>query len=193
MSDVRNIFPAFLYDLRLETWFSVLRNFDLHFTYAWFYSLWLVTVSLIIVARTPRFFISQALLHLNFHHFFDGSAEEVFQRFLNICTDWMEYSESKALIISLLPSVITTLCGGVFAMAITWLLCLFYHCAYFLGIYRMTCTESTLQGNTRRNWFSCRRISRNTILLSTRGALWSEKLLAVFISITPFHRLWMPF
>ena len=24
------------------------------------------------------------LLHLNFHHFFDGSAEKVFQRFLNI-------------------------------------------------------------------------------------------------------------
>ena len=51
----------------------------------------------------------------------------------------------------------------------------------------------TLRENTRRNWFFCRRIHRNTILLSTRGALWSERLLAVFIYMIPFHRLWMPF
>ena len=31
-----------------------------------------------------------------------------------------------------------------------------------------------IAGNTRRNWFSCRRSHLNTILLSTRGAFWSE-------------------
>ena len=45
----------------------------------------------------------------------------------------MSYSESKPLIISRLPSVITTLCGVLFSFAISRLLCLFYHSTYYVG------------------------------------------------------------
>ncbi len=41
--------------------------------------------------------------------------------------------------------------------------------------------------------FFCRRIHLNIILLNTHGEFWSEKLLAAFIYMPPFHRLWMPF
>ena len=64
----------------------------------------------------------------------------------------MSYSERKFLAISLFPSVITTLCGGIFSFAISSrLLCLFYHSAYVLEIYRKIFTESLRQENVHRN------------------------------------------
>ena len=46
-----------------------------------------------------------------------------------------------------------------------------------------------LRENTRRNWFFCRRIHRSTILLISRRALWSGKLLTVFRYMAPLQML----
>ena len=82
--DVRNILLAFLYYLRFERWFTILRNINIHTSIAADYSLWFISVTIIIAIRALGFLIAKMIIHLCFHHFFDGSSEQIFESILDI-------------------------------------------------------------------------------------------------------------
>ena len=74
--------------------------------------------------------------------FFDGSAEKVFQCFLNIL-HWLDAVFWKQCFNNLAFAFCHyNFVWWCFAFAITWPLCLLYPGTYFLEIYRMTCTVS---------------------------------------------------
>ena len=72
--DLRDIFLAFFYYLRLEGRLPILGHFDLHASVARRDPLALIPVPGIVAVGTLGLLIPKVLIHLCFHHFLDGSA-----------------------------------------------------------------------------------------------------------------------
>ena len=70
--------------LRLESWFAVLWDFNLHRSVATGYPFAFIAISVIVIIRTSGLFIPEVTIHFCFPHFFNGSGKKKFQGILNI-------------------------------------------------------------------------------------------------------------
>ena len=82
--DIRNILLTFLYNLWLKCWFTVLWNIDIHAAIAAVYTLWFISIAIIIAIRSFRFLVTKMIIHFCFHHLFDGAAKQILKRILDI-------------------------------------------------------------------------------------------------------------
>ena len=64
--------------------FAVLQDIDLHGAVAGVDSLFFVAVAVIVGVGALRFLVAEMIVHLGLHHLLDGSAEQIFESFLNI-------------------------------------------------------------------------------------------------------------
>ena len=101
------------------------------------------------------------------------------------CTDWMSYSENISFNNLAFAFCHYNFVGWCFAFAITWFLCLFYHCAYFLGIYRKDLHRVANRVTSCREW-TCVRFDSHHQSSAWRFAQFLDRQTLAFLWLRGF-------